>query len=122
MIGVLGKDPFGPVLGKMKVGGRRIAIRRYDTMPDRPPCQILFISSSASAHLETTLETMGQAGLLIVGDTRGYGERGVTVNFYLEKNRVKFEINPVAARRANLMISSKLLGLAKIVQADDRAA
>jgi len=39
----------------------------------------------------------------------------VAINFYQEQNKVRFEINPAAARRAGLKISSQLLRLARIV-------
>ncbi|MBZ0094323.1 MAG: YfiR family protein [Sulfuricella sp.] len=38
------------------------------------------------------------------------------VNFYLEQNKVRFEINNEAAGRAGLKVSSQLLKLARIVQ------
>jgi hypothetical protein len=38
------------------------------------------------------------------------------VNFYLEENKVRFEINREAAARARLGISSQLLKLARIVR------
>jgi hypothetical protein len=53
--------------------------------------------------------------VLTIGDTEGYAEQGVMVNFYLEDNMVRIEINIDAARRAGLNISSQLLKLARIV-------
>jgi hypothetical protein len=51
---------------------------------------------------------------LTIGDTEGFTQRGVMVNFYMENNRVFFEINPNAAMRAGLKISSALLRIAGI--------
>jgi hypothetical protein len=53
--------------------------------------------------------------ILTIGDTEGFGEKGVMINFIIRDNKVRFEINPEAARRAGLTISSKLLSLATIV-------
>jgi hypothetical protein len=53
--------------------------------------------------------------ILTIGDTKGFGESGVMINFLTKENKVRFEINLAAARRAGLKISSKLLSLATIV-------
>ena len=37
------------------------------------------------------------------------------MNFYIENNKVRFEINVGTARQQQLKVSSKLLSLAKIV-------
>jgi hypothetical protein len=40
------------------------------------------------------------------------------VNFFLERNKVRFEINDAAVHREGLNISSQLLKLARIVKED----
>jgi ribosome-associated protein YbcJ (S4-like RNA binding protein) len=57
---------------------------------------------------------------LLVGETPGFAERGGAVNFFIEENKVRFEINPEVAKRRHLKISSKLLGLAKIAQGQEQ--
>jgi len=52
---------------------------------------------------------------LTIGDTKGFAQQGVIINFYIKDEKVRFEINVDAAKRANLKISAKLLRLAKIV-------
>jgi hypothetical protein len=44
---------------------------------------------------------------------------GGIINLTVEDNKVHFEINRLAADRAGLKISSKLLGIAKIVKEQD---
>ena len=41
------------------------------------------------------------------------------MNFVLEANKVRFEINPHAAERRGLRVSSKLLSLARLVRDDN---
>jgi hypothetical protein len=59
------------------------------------------------------------AGVLTVGDTEGFTEAGGMINLTIVDQRVHFEINPDAARRAGMKISSKLLSLAKIVKVSE---
>lgn len=55
---------------------------------------------------------------MTVGETDGFLESGGIVNFLMEDERVRFEINNTAARQAKLKIRSKLLRLAKRVIGD----
>jgi hypothetical protein len=63
--------------------------------------------------------------ILTIGDAPGFAKRGGIINFTLEENRVRFEVNVEAAKNAVLTISSRLLALAKITTqpaADGRKA
>jgi hypothetical protein len=53
--------------------------------------------------------------ILTVGETEMFTRQGGIINFITVDNKVRYEINLDAARRADLDISSKLLRLAKIV-------
>lgn len=117
---VVGEDPFGRVLedtiqGK-NIGSHKVVIERLKQGRDMNSCQIAFISSSEKNHLRSILESLKGGGVLTVGDTEGFAQAGVAINFILEENKVHFEINVDAADRAGLKISSKLLSLARIVQ------
>jgi hypothetical protein len=44
-----------------------------------------------------------------------FARRGGIINFILEDDKVRFEINVEAAKQADINISSRLLTLAKII-------
>ena len=116
VIGVLGQDPFGSVLDRTIEGktidGRRFAVKRAAESADLKTCHILFISSSERTSIKKILSDVKGASVLTVGDVEGLVERGVIINFNVANNKVGFEINVNAAKRAGLKISSKLLKLA----------
>ena len=56
---------------------------------------------------------------LTVSDGAAFAEAGGTANFFVEDQKMRFAINPEAAERARLRVSSKLLSLAKLVK-DER--
>jgi hypothetical protein len=118
-IGVAGDNPFGPALdplnGKM-IKGRKLAVKKVTTAAERKACQILFISPSERARLPELLAELKDAKVLTVSETEGFAERGGIINFVEERNRIRFEINPEAARRTGFTISSELLKLARIVR------
>ncbi len=123
VLGVVGEDPFGSVLaqtvGGKTVNGRQLMVRRFKHGEDLRGCHILFVSSSEKKHLAQILESLKGSSVLTVGETDRFAQFGGAVNFILEANKVRFEINVDAAARARLKLSSKLLALARIV-ADQR--
>lgn len=119
-IGILGEDPFGATLdGTVKgktANGRSLVIRRLKRTQDARSCHIVFVSRSEKGRFAEILEAVKGAPVLTVADTERFAHRGGMLNFYLEQNRVRFEVNVTAAEQARLKISSKLLRLARIVK------
>ena len=122
VIGILGEDPFGATLDRIvtdkKINGRGIAVKRLKwgrDLKDLRDCNILFISSSEKEHLDSVVDAMKWLPVLTIGDAPGFARRGGIINFTLEDNKVRFEVNVEAAKHADLTISSRLLTLARIV-------
>ena len=116
---VLGDDPFGTALdrtisGKI-VNGRTLAVKRSGRLQDLKDCHLMFLSSSERDRLTKILDVLAGSSVLTVGDTDQFALLGGMINLYVEESKVRFEINPHAAERSGLKISSKLLKLAKIV-------
>jgi hypothetical protein len=114
VIGILGRDPFDGALedtvrGKM-VSGRPVEVRRYARPGDVKDCNILFIGRADYERLGIPM----QPGLLTVGEASGFLKSGGSINFYLEDNRVHFEIRPGVARSSGLRISAQLLKLGRV--------
>lgn len=121
---LLRDDPFGASMDAVKgkaVGDRRLEVSLVTAPSAAAGCQILFIPRSQAGDLDRVLATLKGSPVLTVGDTRGFAERGVIINFFIENQKVRFEINVDAARRAGLSISSQLLKLARITRDRERA-
>ena len=119
---VIGQDPFGSalevsLLGKT-MGNRAVQIMRFPnptTLAEARHCQIVFISASEKIHFHEVIESLNSIDALLVGDADGFVASGGTIEFMVEDNHIRFVINPDAAGRSDLKVSSKLLALAKIV-------
>ena len=77
-------------------------------------CHIVFIPVTEKDQAGI-LRSLKGSGALTVGESEGFAVRGGIVNFTIEGGKVRFEINTLAADRAGLRISSKLLSLARVV-------
>src|SRR5258706_5141194 len=121
-VGVLGDDPFGQALEQTfqdeTVQGRKLVVKRSRQIEDLKTCHLVFIGSSEKDHLAETMAGLNDAHIVTVSEMRGFASRGGIVNFYIENNKVRLEINADAAQRSGLKISSQLLKRAKIVNSD----
>jgi hypothetical protein len=120
VIGVVGKDPFGPVLDETfrgkTVNGRPLAVRRMVSDENISECHVLFISSSERRRLRQILDKIGTAPVLTVADMEDFSGDGGMIEFVTEGAKIRFHINLEASRNAGLKIHSTLLNLAKIVR------
>jgi hypothetical protein len=120
VLGVLGSSPFGDALEKIvrdrKVNGRGIAIRYFDSVRDAHAAHVVFIGAGEEKLLGPQLEPLLRGGVLVVGESRELAARGAIVTFTMAEDKVRFEIDLLAAERAGLKISSQLLKLATHVR------
>ena len=81
-------------------------------------CHLLYISQAASGHLPRIVPLLRDSGVLLAGDSAGYLQSGVMLNLATEDGRIVFDIDLQAVRQAGLVLSSKVLRLARQVQGD----
>jgi hypothetical protein len=116
---VLGQDPFGRDFEQMiedkTVSGHRIEIAHPEGVPQARACQILFIATPDKQQIRDILLGLKGGSVLTVGDTPGFARMGGIINFVLDDNRVRFEINQKSAELAHLKLSARLLTVAKLV-------
>ena len=120
-IGTLGHDPFGAVLDGLAaktVQGRPLEIRRFARIQDIDFCHILFINPAEHEQLFVLLATLEGRSMLTVSEIDQFAQAGGMVNFVVRDKKIRFEINPLSAEQAGLKISSKLLQLATIIEAN----
>ncbi|NJO91160.1 MAG: YfiR family protein [Chloroflexia bacterium] len=120
-IKVIGHSPFGGALEKMfakvKVQDRPVSIEYVSSIADIEDCQILFISDSESKHVESIINQVSSKPVLTIGETKGYIDKGVIVNFYeTSKGTVHFEISKTSIKNSKVKMDIKLLGYAKLVE------
>lgn len=116
---VYGGNPFGDELNALEgktVNGRSLTIRYPSSVDHMKGCRVLFVAESAIDTLPRILDTVRGEPVLIVADSRGALDSGVGINMLRRQNKIAFEVNLSATRRAELNLSSKLLRLASEVQ------
>jgi hypothetical protein len=114
---IWGEDPFGPVLEQTlqneKVNGHPLVIQRLGRNSPKA-CRILYIERNEK-DVKELLGTLGP-GVLTVGEGENFLKEGGMIAFVLENHRVRFSINRQATRNAALILSSRLLAVARSVE------
>jgi hypothetical protein len=96
--------------------GRVLQLRRSVRPDEFRTCHILFVPESEERGTGELLRKAGSLPVLTVGEHDGFAAAGGVIGFVVRDDRVQFEINPDAAARADLKVSSRLLQLATIVR------
>lgn len=120
LIGVVGADPFGWALERTvegkRISKRRIVIERVQSIQDARHCHILFVAVDGDPRMSEFSTRLDGQSVLLVGESDDVLKQGATIGFTVRDNKVGYDVNLGAAKRAGLTVSSKLLNLARVVQ------
>lgn len=126
VVGVAGsralEDELLSLADKQTVRNRRVRVVRVKTARDLEGCHVLYISPTTipgeenGPGAEELLPQVRNRPVLTVSELPSFLAQGGIINLYAgEKGAYRFEIAPETARASGLVLSSKLLALARIV-------
>jgi len=115
-----GASDFASIVSQA-VGGKSVGDRAVEVVPgvgleDASTCHILYVGGELEAGADVVASSVSGGHVFTVADRDGFAASGGIANFIRTDNKVRFEINPGAAKQAGLKISSRLLRLAKVVK------
>lgn len=120
VIAVLGRNPFGEdlaaIVRERKVHGRGLVVKNISSADEALTAHLLFVGADAEDLLAEKMDALQKSGVLTVGESPRFIEYGGIINFTLETDKVRFQINPQSGEQAGLKISAQLLKLAVIVR------
>ncbi|MDQ3171325.1 MAG: YfiR family protein [Acidobacteriota bacterium] len=79
-------------------------------------CQVLFVAKSSLGEGMPLLRAASRLPVLTVSDRKGFASTAGVVELFVEDGHMRFAVNIDVARRSQLTLSSRLLGLARIVR------
>jgi len=94
------------------VGARKIVLRTHVAPADWRSCQVLYLPDAEAGRAESSLRGLGSAPVLTISDQAGFVQAGGMIGLRMDDNRVRFDVNLLAAQRAGLTLSSQMLKLA----------
>ena len=116
----LAGDPFQGAVEQTIEGerleGRALVVRRVAPGDSVRECHLLYVSQSEARRAPEIISAARNLPILTVGEPDDFINAGGMIRFTESGHRIKFQINPDAAERASLRVSSKLLRLADIAR------
>ncbi len=100
------------VAASKMVGNQKIEIKGVREIKEVDHAHILFLHTDKSNHLADAIAKYKGKGTLIITEKAGLAKVGAAINFIVEENKQKFELNEASASKAGLKISSALRNLA----------
>jgi len=79
-------------------------------------CNICYISAKAKSSIGKFIDSANSSGVLLISDTPGFSKAGVHINFYIEEEKLKFEINEKSMVSAGFKLSYLLLQNNRIIK------
>ncbi|MDD4975689.1 MAG: YfiR family protein [Bacteriovorax sp.] len=115
---IMGKESLKSSLERLAMGksikNRPLHVRQLDSIDEIKSCHILFIGAAASKNLPEILRKLRFEKVLCVGDTPDFIEQGGQIQFFVNENKVGFEVNLPAVKQAGLKIDARVLNIAKV--------
>lgn len=116
-VAVFGDEDFtaklASLLSDKKAHGRAFEVKRITNPQEAKNFQMVFIPSAESKRALLVLDAVKKLPVLTIGESDEFLDYGGMINVYFEETQPRFEINPEPAEKVKLVISSKLLRLAK---------
>ena len=116
---VLGTTPLDAELGRLQgkpvQNGLPIAMRWIMPGDSLDGCQLLYVDEHNRKTLDSLIRRLGSLPVLTITDATGFADRGIMIEMRKQGQRIVFDVNLAAARRARLDFSARLLKLASFV-------
>ena len=120
IITVIGSNVFEngieKVYAKQKIKNKTVQVKKINSLDDIGNTNMLFISYSETHRLNEILKFVEGRPIVTIGDTKGFGDDGVMINFVIEDQHIRFEINETVVRKSKLQFSYMLLNQSKIIK------
>lgn len=121
VVGIVGGGAFAKTLDSAmsseKIGEHPILVRSLSSPAESGSCQAVFIPSDEAVAVAPVLKATSGQCILTIGGKESFAASGVIIDFFLESNHLRFEVNMKALKKSGLKMSSKLLRLARIIDA-----
>jgi hypothetical protein len=117
VIGVLGNSPnvveeLTKVTTNKMVGSQKIVVKKYKSAAEATDCHILFLPSSVSHTFDDVQSKLKGKPTLVITEKSGLAQKGSGINFIIQDNKWKFELNEAATQSSGLKVSRELSQLA----------
>lgn len=116
---IIGHTPVVDALKAIQarqINNQPLEIKTISEISHTGCCKVLFIAASEQYRLQQLLPEANRQGILTVSDIRDFAKYGGMVSLVNANNRISYDLNLAAARKARISFSAQLLKLANDIR------
>jgi hypothetical protein len=98
------------------LGGHALEVASHQEAAQWRACHLLFIADGEVRRSAAGLESLKSLPVLTISDGKDFAQTAGIIELFVEAGRMRFAINLDSAEGSGLHLSSRLLGLAKIIR------
>lgn len=121
-VGVAGRRAFAQVLGRTLEGkainNRPLRLAEITAGTDLHCCQLIYVATAKAGEARQILTNARNSHVLTIGESDRFLDEGGAVNLYFVDGHIGFEASLEALDRAGISVSSNLLRLGQIRDAN----
>ena len=106
------KAELDKMAAQKQVANQKIEIKVVNTLAEAGKCNIVYLIGDNSSNLKDAMKQYSGKGTLVITEKTGMGKAGAVINFIVQENKQKFELNTTSAQKTGLKVSSNLKDLA----------
>jgi hypothetical protein len=100
------------------ISGHPLDVSRPEDSDTWRLCHLLLVAGAETRRSAGGLGGIKTLPVLTVSDGKGFSQAGGIIELFVEGGRIRFAINLDAAEQSGLRLSSRLLGLGKVIRND----
>jgi YfiR/HmsC-like len=120
VICIVGDDDIAAAVAEtvhgQTIGGHGLEVSQPEDSHTWRACHLLYVADRERRQFAVSKVGIVALPVLTVSDSKGFSQAGGVIERYIDDGRLRFAVNVDAAEHAGLRLSSRLLGLAKIVR------
>jgi hypothetical protein len=120
IIGVYGDNDFYSTLIRVfkdkPIKDLLVKVISIKTPEQVSTCNLCYISKRADPILKKFVNAANSSGVLLISESTEFGNEGVHINFYLDDEKLKFEINERSINSAGFKVSYLLMQNTRIIK------
>ena len=109
-------DAVSGALKNRPAAARPISMKPVTPSSIAPDCGVVYVADLDARQMTSVLTTLRGRSVLSVSNAEDFAKRGGMIELFLDGGHMRFAVNPQAAERSRLRVSSQLLSLARIVK------
>lgn len=98
-----------------KVGNQNIVVKEMSASDDFSGVSIIFVAASSANQISTLQPKAASAKALLVSEKGGMAKKGADISFFIQDEKLKFELNKNSIENKGLKIATELLRLAVVI-------